>query len=182
LSKNLLKTYFNFQIRAAKEEEFETVGKLLVDVYSELKGFPSIDQQPNYYEMLKRVGELTSNKNIELIVSATEQGEIAGAVVFYSDMKDYGSGGTATQEKNACGFRLLGVNPKYRGFGVGKSLTEFCINKGQNSDAKRMVIHTTDSMKIAWGMYEKMGFVRAGDLDFMKGDLPVYGFRLEFKK
>ena len=34
------------------------------------------------------------------------------------------------------------------------------------------------AMKIAWGMYEGMGFERAPDLDFMPEQLPVFGFRL----
>jgi hypothetical protein len=28
-------------------------------------------------------------------------------------------------------------------------------------------------------MYEKIGFKRAEDLDFMQGELPVFGFRLK---
>ncbi len=93
-------------------------------------------------------------------------------------MKDYGSGGTATKEKNACAFRLLGVDSKTRGLGLGKLLTEYCINRGRQSTNKTMIIHTTKSMKLAWGMYERLGFIRADDLDFMQGSLPVYGFRL----
>jgi hypothetical protein len=34
-------------------------------------------------------------------------------------------------------------------------------------------------MQTAWKMYEKMGFVRSLDLDFMQGQLPVFGFRLK---
>jgi hypothetical protein len=41
-----------------------------------------------------------------------------------------------------------------------------------------MIIHTTMAMQTAWRMYESMGFKRSEDLDFMQGDLPVYGFRL----
>ena len=41
-----------------------------------------------------------------------------------------------------------------------------------------MVIHTTNSMRVAWSIYEKRGFRRAPDLDFLQGDLPVFGFRL----
>jgi hypothetical protein len=33
-------------------------------------------------------------------------------------------------------------------------------------------------MWIAWGLYERLGFERSEDLDFMQGELPVYGFRL----
>jgi hypothetical protein len=33
-------------------------------------------------------------------------------------------------------------------------------------------------MKVAWKMYEKIGFRRAKDLDFIQEKLPVFGFRL----
>jgi len=33
-------------------------------------------------------------------------------------------------------------------------------------------------MQVAWGMYEKLGFVRSEDLDFEQEGIPVLGFRL----
>ena len=42
----------------------------------------------------------------------------------------------------------------------------------------RMNCQEPGAMKIAWGMYETLGFVRAPDLDLMLGDLPVLGLRL----
>ncbi|UTW65491.1 GNAT family N-acetyltransferase [bacterium SCSIO 12643] len=180
--KNILKNYYNYTVRNAHPEEFTIIGNILVDVYSKLKGFPKIEEQPEYYNMLRNVGSLTQNPNIELLVAVTNQGNIGGAVVYFSNMKDYGSGGTATLEKNACGFRLLGVADHARGLGLGKLLTLSCIEKGKKSNSKTMIIHTTKSMKLAWGMYERIGFKRAGDLDFMQGKLPVFGFRLELNK
>lgn len=182
MEKNVLLDYYNYTIRNAKQEEFERIGELLVEVYSALHGFPKIEEQPDYYTMLKNVGKLTDNPNIELLIAISEQNHIGGAVVYFHDMKDYGSGGTATKEKNACGFRLLGVDPETRGFGLGKMLTQACIKKGVDSTCETMVIHTTNSMKLAWKMYERLGFKRANDLDFMQGILPVFGFRLSLKE
>lgn len=179
MEKEILQDYYQFSIRNATTDEFNVVGDLLVKVYSSIKGFPSIKEQPTYYEMLRNVGHLTENPNIELFVCVSRKGDIGGAVIYFHDMKDYGSGGTGTQEKDACGFRLLAVSPDFQGLGLGKQLTEYCIDKGKSSSSKNMVIHTTDSMKLAWGMYERLGFVRAKDLDFMQGNLPVYGFRLD---
>lgn len=170
-----------FHIRNAKKSEFEGVGNLLVQVYSALEGFPKIQEQPEYYDMLKDVGNLTANPDIELIVAVSERQEIGGAVVYYNDIKDYGSGGTATKQKNSCGFRLLGVDAKMRGLGLGKKLVEFCIDKGKKSTSQTMIIHTTDAMQLAWKMYERLGFERAHDLDFMQGKLAVFGFRLPLK-
>lgn len=177
-----MKDHYNFTVRNAEPHEFEQIGELLVEVYSALKGFPKEKDQPKYYEMLRNVGQLTENKSIELLTAVSEQNNIVGAVVYFNDMKDYGSGGTATLEKNACGFRLLGVDPEFRGQGVGKLLTRYCMEKGRKSGCETMVIHTTRSMQTAWKMYEALGFKRATDLDFMQGELAVFGFRLKLKQ
>jgi len=169
----------DYKVRKAKPEEFTEIGNLMVDVYSQLEGFPKQDEQPEYYDLLRNIGSMTKNQNIELLIAISNSGKIEGAVVFFNDMKDYGSGGTATLEKNACGFRLLAVSNHSRGKGLGKLLTEYCIEKGHESKAENMVIHTTKAMQLAWGMYERLGFKRAGDLDFMQGELPVFGFRLK---
>lgn len=166
------------KIRKAEVSEYDQIGRLMVEVYSQLEGFPKESEQPGYYRMLLNVGELTRNKGTELIVAVDAEKRLLGAVVFFSDMQYYGSGGTATKEKNATGFRLLAVRNEARGKGIGKLLTLACINKSKEIKVKQVVIHTTKAMMTAWKMYENIGFKRSEDLDFMQGELPVYGFRL----
>ncbi len=128
--------------------------------------------------MLANIGELTKKPATELLVAVSPEGKTAGGVVYFSDMKYYGSGSSATKEQNASGFRLLAVNPSCRGKGIGKLLTTECIRKAKNQKHHQVVIHTTKAMPVAWKMYEKLGFHRSDDLDFMQGELPVFGFRL----
>jgi N-acetylglutamate synthase-like GNAT family acetyltransferase len=165
-------------VRNAHPTEFQEIGQLMVQVYSQLGGFPKPSEQPNYYNMLTNIGNLTQKPNTELLVAVSTDNKIAGAVVYFSDMQYYGSGGTATKEKNAAGFRLLAVNPTIRGQGIGKLLTNACIAKAKQSELQNMVIHTTKAMQTAWTMYESLDFKRAEDLDFMQEQLPVFGFRL----
>lgn len=101
-----------------------------------------------------------------------------GGVVYFGDMAQYGSGGSATSVTGASGIRLLGVSPQARGAGVGKALTQACIELARQQGSARMVLHTTQAMRQAWGMYERMGFQRDTALDFMQGALPVFGFSL----
>lgn len=166
-----------YTIRNAKPNEFEAVGQLMVAVYSQLEGFPTAEEQPNYYKMLANIGELTQKPRTELLVAVSSDDLIAGGVVYFSDMQYYGSGGTATKEQNASGFRLLAVDPAIRGAGIGKLLTNECIRKAKE-ESHQLIIHTTMAMQTAWKMYENLGFVRSEDLDFMQGELPVFGFRL----
>jgi len=170
-----------FAVRNAEPDEFEEVGKLMVQVYSQLEGFPKETEQPDYYRMLLKIGDLTKKPKTELLVAVSSGGQIAGGVVYFNDMQYYGSGGTATKEKKASGFRLLAVDPSARGCGIAKLLTDKCISKAREHKNVQVIIHTTKAMQIAWKMYENLGFKRSEDLDFMQGELPVFGFRLLLK-
>ncbi|MDN5212605.1 GNAT family N-acetyltransferase [Fulvivirgaceae bacterium BMA12] len=171
----------DYIVRDAHPSEFGEIGALMVKVYSQLNGFPKQNEQPNYYKMLTNIGSLTENPGTKLLVAVSSDGKIGGGVVYFGDMKYYGSGGTATEERNASGFRLLAVDPSARGKGIGKLLTEACIQKAKEENQYQIVIHSTKAMQVAWKMYENMGFKRSEDLDFMQGELPVFGFRLLLK-
>lgn len=167
-----------YSVRKAFPEEFERVGKMMHHVYTLLDGFPTEAEQPEYYRMLLQIDELTKKPCTELWVAVSPEGNIGGAVVYISDMKYYGSGGMATSETNASGFRILAVDPAFRGKGIGKLLTLECLRKARENYHSQVIIHSTKAMNLAWQMYEKIGFKRSEDLDFMQGELPVYGFRL----
>lgn len=130
--------------------------------------------------MLGSIGNLTRNPKTKLLTAVSSEDRINGAVVYIGDMKYYGSGGTATLERNAAGFRLLAVDPAARGLGIGKLLTDACIQLAKDENQSQMIIHTTEAMQVAWKMYENIGFRRSKDLDFLQENLPVYGFRLRF--
>ncbi|MBX2868397.1 MAG: GNAT family N-acetyltransferase [Acidiferrobacterales bacterium] len=165
-------------VRNAKPDEFDAIGALMVDVYSQLDGFPKQADQPEYYRLLTNIGEITEKPEVELLVAVSTEGKIHGAVVYFGKMSFYGSGGAAPEETDASGFRLLAVDPSARGRGIGKLLTVECIAKARQRGHAKVVIHTTEAMQTAWRMYEKVGFRRAEDLDFMQKELPVFGFRL----
>jgi GNAT superfamily N-acetyltransferase len=165
-------------IRNAKPEEFALTGKLMVEAYLALTGFPGPDEIPSYYEMLKNVGELTKKPATELLVAITTSGEIKGAVVYFGEIDQYGANVTALGEKNASGFRLLAVDPAAQGHGIGKRLVSACIQKAKDQGHEQVILHTTKSMQKAWKMYEAMGFKSSHDLDFSQGGVDVFGFRL----
>jgi GNAT superfamily N-acetyltransferase len=132
-----------------------------------------------YYTLLGNIGDLTLKPRTELLVAVSNRQKIDAAVLYFGDIQYYGSGGTATKERNTAGFRFLAVNPETRGLGLGKLLTLSCIEKASAAKLDQVIIHTTKAMMPAWKMYEQMGFRRSKDLDFMQGELPVFGFRLK---
>ena len=167
------------RIRKAKPAEYAKTGVFMAEVYSQLDGFPKEHDQPGYYNMLRQIGALTENPGTELLVAVSFDEEIKGAVVYYDDMKYYGSGGSATREQNAGGFRFLAVDPGCRKQGIGNLLIENCIGLARESNRSQMIIHSTAAMQAAWKIYLHLGFRRSEDLDFMQGELPVFGFRLQ---
>ncbi|NNF16313.1 MAG: GNAT family N-acetyltransferase [Gammaproteobacteria bacterium] len=154
----------------------------MCNVYSALPGFPSPTEQPAYYEMLINIGAFARKPDTEVLVALSAADELLGGVVYFGDMAEYGSGGSATQEQDASGVRLLAVSPAARSQGVGKALTHACIERARQRHHKHVVLHTTEAMQIAWGMYQRLGFERATDLDFMQEKLPVFGFRLRLEE
>jgi GNAT superfamily N-acetyltransferase len=169
-----------YLVREANPDEFKEIGELMTKVYSQLKGFPGRNEQPDYYKMLINIGRFTEKPKTKLLIAICTNGKIAGGVVYFGDMKYYGSGGSASEERNGAGFRLLAVDPNLRGKGIGKILIKACIQMAKEDKQGQMIIHSTKTMQTAWKMYENMGFKRSLDLDFMQGDLQVFGFRLFF--
>jgi ribosomal protein S18 acetylase RimI-like enzyme len=55
-----------------------------------------------------------------------------------------------------------------------------CVRRARGSGTGALTLHTTDLMRTAMRMYERMGFVRAAELDFHPAPgLTVKGFRLD---
>jgi len=167
-----------YKIDIAAPEEYTEIGQLMAEVYAALEGFPSREEQPGYYSLFDNLRSIADNAQTDLLSARTANGELLGSVIYFGDMQFYGSGGTATSIKNASGLRLLAVAPEGRGNGVGRALTDQCIHLARSKKQDQVILHTTNYMKVAWVLYEKMGFKRYEEIDFMQEELPVFGFHL----
>jgi GNAT superfamily N-acetyltransferase len=169
----------DFTIRQARADEYAALGKLLVGAYAALPGMPSPQEQPDYYAMLENVAARAARPALRVFVAADGTGHLLGSIDFIDDMAQYGSGGTASTVTDAVGIRLLAVDNAARGKGVGKALTQFCIERARELGKARIVLHTTRAMQTAWAMYERLGFARFPEIDFRQGNLEVFGFELK---
>ena len=164
-------------IRLADPQDFETVGVLMVEVYSKIEGFPTQEEQPGYYHTLAHVGDMTQDPGTEVLVAVYNE-EIIGGVVYIGDMKYYRAKSSARQEEDAAGIRFLAVRGDMGGKGIGRALTMACIRRAREEGRSKVILHTTEHMQIAWKMYEKMGFERKAEFDFIPGEMKVFGFEL----
>ena len=110
--------------------------------------------------------------------------EAAGAVVGSVLLQPAGSvmaerGGGKETRLAEPEVRLLAVGPAGRGRGVGRRLMDECIRRSRAAGAPTLTLHTTDMMRVAMGLYERMGFARAQELDFAPAPgVVVKGYRL----
>lgn len=61
--------------------------------------------------------------------------------------------------------RFVTVHPDYSGKGIGRTLTEWCIKKGQQNNDSIIALHTSEMMDNARHIYESMGFVIDQELE-----------------
>lgn len=164
-------------VREAKPSEYSQLGALMVDVYSQLEGFPSQTEIPDYYNNLRNVGEFKNSPKVKLFVAVSENGIVDGGLVYFGDLKYYGAAEESTHKQQAAAFRLLAVNPKTQGKGLGKLLIKACFKQAKKEGFFHLVIHSTKYMMVAWKMYERMGFVKFPEINFEKSGVQVFGFR-----
>ena len=163
------------EIREARAEEHESLGRVMIAAYVTLDGFGDPAAHPEYFALMANIGRLAGEPGVTLCV-AVEDGVLLGGVVYFADLAQYGA---VVTEPETSAFRLLAVAPEARGRGIGKALALHCLERARASGHRQVILHTSPPMAIAWAMYERLGFARAPELDFIAPTgLPISGFRL----
>lgn len=163
------------QIRDARDEDRDKIRALTLAAYQQYAAHMPPELWEGYQQGI--LNALTDTKPVGRIV-AEQAGIMLGCVLLYP-------GGTVFSKPNGdtitlpCPeMRLLAVSPAARGQGVGAALVRECLRRARQSGETMMTLHTTDLMTVAMRMYERMGFVRAPELDFHPGpDFTVKGYR-----
>ncbi|MBV4355827.1 GNAT family N-acetyltransferase [Pinibacter aurantiacus] len=68
--------------------------------------------------------------------------------------------GEATElfDESWCSIRFVTVDPDYTGMGIGKTLTQKCIDAARLNGEKTIALHTSEIMHAARHIYESLGF------------------------
>ncbi|QNN68485.1 GNAT family N-acetyltransferase [Sphingomonas lutea] len=90
----------------------------------------------------------------QVLVARDHSGAILGAVGYFGP-------GTPRPEcfaPNTAVIRMLAVAPKARGGGIGRALTDACIERAKADGAPTISLHTSPAMAVALAMYQRVGF------------------------
>jgi GNAT superfamily N-acetyltransferase len=156
-----------FLIRRVRPEECAALGELTVAAYHSL--LADMPHQEAYDARLRDVA--TRARTSCVLVAATAAGELLGGVTYVTGPDDPYS---ENLTEGDAGIRMLAVDPARHGRGVGRALTEACIERARAEGRRRLVLHTSDWMPAAKHLYESLSFQRDTALDFS----PVPGIDL----
>ena len=152
------------EIRLARSEELDEVGRLTGEVYVD-EGY--IDPLDEYSSVL--TDATTRAREAELWVAVEDQ-DVLGTVTFCPPGSSYREIGRDGEGE----FRMLGVAKHARGRGVGEALVAHCVTRSRDLGYTGVRMSTMDRMSAAHRIYERLGFSRAPDDDWS----PVPGVRL----
>jgi len=162
-------------IRDARLSDYDAIQAVTLAAYQEYAPL-----MPAHWEGYRRniLTTLADVKPAEQIV-AEQDGNVVGAVVLYPTGTVFSAADGVQVTLRWPEIRLLAVRPDARGQGVGTALMQECVRRARQAGAAALTLHTTDIMRVAMRMYERMGFVRAPELDFHPApDATVKGYRL----
>jgi len=163
------------QIRSASEEDGEAIRNVTLAAYEEYA--PAVPE-PFWLAYRRHLLATLETKGPEDRIVAERDGVIVGSVLLFPPAA--GTYGPAGADGRWPEVRLLAVLPEARGHGVGSALMRECVRRARAAGAPVLGLHTTDMMRAAIRMYERMGFVRAPETDFEPGGgILVKGFRLD---
>jgi ribosomal protein S18 acetylase RimI-like enzyme len=162
-----------FRIRPARPEEYTPLGRLTVAAYRSLP--TEMPHQAVYDERLRDVATRATTSCV--LVAVGLDGELLGGVTYVSGPDDPYSEGLVEGE---AGMRMLAVDPGRHGRGVGRALTQACLERARSDGRRRMVLHTGDWMASAKHLYESLGFGREPAIDFSPAPgIDLLGYAIE---
>ena len=159
------------EVRRVRSSEEDALGELTVRAYEALPGGVLGD----YADQLRDVS--TRAAAVEVLV-AVEGDRLLGGVTYVP-----GPGRFAEfDDQDGAGIRMLAVDPDVQRRGVGRLLTEACIERARSAGRGRIVLHSTPWMPAAHRLYESLGFVRAPERDESYPQVDLVAFVLDLSR
>ncbi len=154
-------------IREAEAGEVDRVEALVKGAYAE---FRLLYPEEVWQAWMENVSK-TIHSPAGILLVALHQGELAGAVKFYPDASQAGLG---HWPPGAASIRLMAVDPKHRGKGVGILLAQECLRRAKALGLQSIYLYTGEYMYGARKIYERLGFVRVPEYDKIPGPIAYH--------
>jgi GNAT superfamily N-acetyltransferase len=163
------------QVRDARPDEADAIRTLTLTAFAEYADRMPVVFWAHYRRSLERTLN-TWGPEQHIVADKDGLGLVGSVWLFPVSAAAYE---TATQVGASPEVRLLAVDPRARGQGVGSALMAECARRALGAGARMLCLHTMDIMDVAVRLYERLGYVRAPELDFSPvPGMVVKGYRL----
>lgn len=152
----------SYNIRNAVVADYSNVNELALEAWQVLKDGYDPGQWDN---MLTAIGNMSDLAATGELIVAADQDRIAGAVCY---MPPHTSN-PAIFPEGWPSIRMLVTRPADRNRGIGRRLTEECIQRARRDQADCIALHTSPVMSVALPLYLRMGFVMDRELPSIAG-------------
>jgi ribosomal protein S18 acetylase RimI-like enzyme len=154
-----------FEIRPVDPMEYAEAGRATARAYGR---FPPEGASPDA-DYLGRVADVATRARHGLVLGAFEDGRPVGTVTLEIDGRIPGGHPRPPLDPDQAHVRMLGVDPRSQGHGVGRALMDASVAAARGAGKGRLTLETTEAMVVARRLYESMGFRRGEDLVFDDG-------------
>lgn len=152
----------SYNIRNAVVADHPRINELALEAWQVLKDGYDPGQWDN---MLTAIGKMSDLAATGELIVAVDQDRIVGAVCY---MPPHTSNPGIFPE-GWPSIRMLVTRPADRNKGIGRKLTEECIQRARRDRADCIALHTSPVMTIALPLYLRMGFVMDRELPSIAG-------------
>ena len=138
------------QIRPYESADADEVNNVALAAFAQYEGI-----YQDWEALMRGVGAMASLADHAELIVAEEGDRVVGAVAYCPP------GSTPRAEffdPEWPIIRMLVVMPSARGRGIGRRLTNECIERARQANAPLISLHTSPAMQVALDMYLKMGF------------------------
>nr|WP_308163410.1 GNAT family N-acetyltransferase [Nocardia alni] len=157
-------------MRAAREAEFATIGALTVEVYV---GEGHVNGESPYVDEL--FDTATRVRDADVLVAARAD-DVLGSVTIARPGTPYAD----IARPGELEFRMLAVDRRARGAGVGVALVRSVLDTARTEDFDAVVLTTMPLMADARRLYERLGFRHVPERDWATDSgKPLTVMRLE---
>lgn len=162
-------------VRLVRAEEVEAAGQVVVAAFEAIPGLLTGGYS---HELADVAGRLA----VAEVFVAIDEGAVVGCTTLVTD---WCSPLAEHVREGECQIRMMAVAPSYQGRGVGRRLLGTVIERARGAGAEAdgfaaVFLHSTPTMTVAHHLYERNGFVRVPERDWLpEPGLTLLAFRLD---
>lgn len=149
-------------VRNAEKAMYRSIREQRINAYRE---YIEVLPEDHWNALRKSISStVAEQEEVELIVALSGEKMVGSVALFPAKIKAYEGN---IEEMDYPEIRMLAVASDTRGQGVASALISECIKRTKVKGFSRIGLHTGEFMKNAIDLYEKMGFQRIPQYDFI---------------